>query len=234
MVKEYDNVDVKKPKPFFNPNPHTYSSEMIGYNQWLYSHLVERSDGTWTKPPCNANGYYIDGTDPDNLTSFEIAFLTCEANIGKLSGLVYSIQASSPIKAMDFDHVFDPETGEWNQQALEELRSLNTRVEWSPSHTGVHVFFTCPIMLENGNNTQPDGTKREIYFEKHIITVTGEVVEGFPTTINEVDPELVMQLRNKWSPEKAEKPVKREASVKSDITSFDIQESLVNVPNNPF
>ncbi|MHB8100923.1 MAG: phage NrS-1 polymerase family protein [Methanosarcina sp.] len=228
-----NSKDVKKQKPFFNPNPDAYASEMKKNDQWLYSHLVERADGTWSKPPCDANGYYIDGTDPNNLTSFEDAFPTCKTNLGKLSGLVYSIQESSPIKAMDFDHVYDPETGVWNQQALQELKSLNTRVEWSPSHTGVHVLFTCPIMLENGNKTQTDGTKREIYFKKHITTVTAEVVEGFPTSINEVDPELVMQLCNKWFSYKAEKPAKKEAPVKSDITSFDIPEAFVNDPNNP-
>src|SRR5665647_137322 len=226
--------NIKKPKPFFNPDPEAYALEMKRSDQWLYSHLVERADGTWSKPPCNAAGYPCDGTDPNNLTSFETAFPTCEANLGKLSGLAYSIQASSPIKAIDIDHVFDPDTEEWNQEALQELRIINTRVEWSPSHTGVHVFFTCPIMLENGNKTQPDGTKREIYFDKHIVTVKAEVVEGFPTTINEVDPELIMQLCNKWFSYKAEKPVKREASVKSDITSFDIPESFVDDPDNPF
>jgi hypothetical protein len=37
-----------------------------------------------------------------------------------------------------------------------------------------------------------------MYFEKHYLTVTGEVVEGFPETINEVDPELIIQLYDKW------------------------------------
>jgi primase-polymerase (primpol)-like protein len=224
-------IDVEKPKPFFNPNPHAYSPEMKEYDQWLYSHLVEKADGSWSKPPCDVNGYYIDGTDSSNLTSFKLAFPNCRINLGKLSGLAFSIQASSPIKAIDMDHVYDPITGKWNQQALEELKSLNTRVEWSPSHTGVHVFFKCPIMLENKNQTQSDGTKREIYFGKHIVTVTGEVVEGFTSEINEVDPELIMQLYKRWFPVKMEVPAKRGSHVKSGIKTFDISEESVNNPD---
>ena len=195
-------IAVNKPKPFFNHNPDAYASEMVECGQWIYSHLVERSNGTFSKPPCDAKGYFIDGTDPNNLTSFEIAFPTCKSNLGKLSGLAFSVQASCPIKVIDMDHVYDTKTGEWNQQALEELKRLNTRVEWSPSHTGVHVYLLSHILLENGNQTQPDGTKREFYFEKHITTVTAEVVEGFPETIREVDPEPIIQLYDKWFPGK--------------------------------
>ena len=230
------NKEIKKPKPFFNHNPDAYALEMRESDQWLYSHLEPKPDGTWSKPPCNAAGTNCDGTDPNNLTSFEIAFPTCKANLDKLSGLGFSIQSSSPIKAIDMNHVFE---GEWNQQALDELRLLNTRVEWSPSHTGVHVFFTCPIMLESKNKTQPDGTGREIYFEKHYLTVTGQVVEGFPETINEVDPELIIQLYDKWFPAK-EKTVKETAvandnclPVKADPSTFDIPEAFVNDPDDP-
>ena len=56
------------------------------------------------------------------------------------------------------------------------------------------------LMLENGKKTQPDGTGREMYFEKHYFTVTGEVVEGFPTTINEVDPELINAVTSQMVP----------------------------------
>jgi putative DNA primase/helicase len=196
-------IVINKPKPFFNHNPDAYALEMKESDQWIYSQQVERPNGTFSKPPCNAAGYPCDGTDPNNLTNFEHAYKTCKAKLGKLSGLGFSIQASSPIKAMDLDHIYNPETGEWNQEALEELRKLNTRVEWSPSHSGVHVFFTCSTILENAKKTQPDGSGREMYFHKHYLTVTGEVVEGFPTTINEVDPELIIQLYDKWFPSKS-------------------------------
>jgi putative DNA primase/helicase len=231
--------EVKKPNPFLNLDPYAYALEMRVSDQWLYSRLVEKADGNWSKPPCDANGYFIDGTDPNNLKSFEIAFPTCKANLGKLSGLAFSIQASSPIKAMDFDHVYDKETRKWNQQALEELKSLKTRVEWSPSDTGVHVYFTCTLMLENENQTQPDGTKREIYFGKHITTVTGKVVEGFPTAINEVDPELVIQFYNKWFSDKKEVHAKKEATDKTgtktagkdNFLPFDTLKPFVNKPD---
>jgi primase-polymerase (primpol)-like protein len=225
IMKEI-NKEIKKPKPFFNPNPLAYASEMKEHDQWLYSHLEPKPDGTWSKPPCNAAGYTCDGTDPNNLTSFEDAFATCKANLGKLSGLGFSILASSPIKAIDMDHVFDKENG-WNQQAWEELKAINTRVEWSPSHTGLHLFFTCPIMLESRKKTQPDSTGREIYFEKHYLTVTGQVVEGFPETINEVDPELIIQLYDKWFPAK-EKKVKE-----TTLSAFYIPEAFVNDPDDP-
>ena len=194
--------EAKKPKPFFNPNPHAYAPEMKEQDQWIFSQFKMNPDGTWSKPPCNASGYYTDGTDENNWLSFEKAFETCKAHQDKLCGIGFCISSACKIKGIDYDHIYDPITGEWSQQAWEELISLGSRVEWSPSHTGVHVYFKSPAMLENGKKTQPDGTGREMYFEKLYLTVTGEVVEGFPTTINEVDPELVVQLYDKWFPGK--------------------------------
>ena len=226
-------IDVKKQNSFFNSDSEDYSSEMKGYNQWVLSRLKAKADGTYTKIPCNANGYYCDCTDPNNCMSFEKAFEICEANPDKFSGIGFSVSSSGTIKAIDCDHVYDHVTGEWNQQALQELRSLNTRVEWSPSHTGIHLFFTCPIMLENGKKIQPDGTGREMYFEKHYLTVTGEVVEGFTDVINKVDPELITQLYDKWFPAKT-KPDKAEAPVKSDTSNvIYMPETPINDPNDP-
>jgi putative DNA primase/helicase len=224
-------IAVNKPKQYFNHDPDAYASKMKEHDQWLYTRLVERPDGTFSKPPCDENGYNIDATNPNNLTGFENAFTTCKASLGKLSGLGFSIQPSSPIKAMDFDHVYDPDTGEWNQQAWEELKSLNTRVEWSPSYNGFHLFFTSPIELDNGNKTQPDGTKREIYFENHYLTVTGEVVQGFPTTINEVDPELIIQLYDKWFPGKR---ISGKAEVKEPVqnTSCTVNDTHTSYTDN--
>jgi hypothetical protein len=208
-MKEINN-EVKKPKQFFNPNPHAYASEMKEYDHWIFSQLKMKPDGTWSKPPCNAAGYYTDGTDENNWLSFEKAFEICKANPDRFFGIGFCISSACPIKGIDVDHVYDPEKG-WNQQALEEIKIINTRVEWSPSHTGVHIFFTCPIMLESGKKTQPDGTGREMYFEKHYLTVTGEVVDGFPETINEVDPELLTQLHENWFPDKKEVSTKNES-----------------------
>jgi primase-polymerase (primpol)-like protein len=133
--------EVKKTKPFFNPNPHAYSSEMQRHDQWVLSRLKEKPDGTNTKIPCDFNGYYCDCTDPNNCMSFEKAFEICKENPDNFSGLGFCIFSSGIIIAMDFDHIYDPVTGEWNHQAWKELKMINTRIEWSPSHTGVHAFL---------------------------------------------------------------------------------------------
>jgi|GEM_PF-1784204 len=224
----------EKPKSFFNPNPQAYASEMKEYNQWVLSCLKARLDGTYTKIPCDENGHYCDCTDPNNCGSFETRFNICKENPDKFSGIGFSIYSSCPIKVIDFDHVYDPETGVWNQQVLEELKRLNTRVEWSPSHTGVHALFMCSIMLESRKKTQPDGTGREMYFDKHYITVPAEVVEGFQSTINEVDPELIMQFRDKWFHDKKEAPVKTGIKTASNENlPFEIPEPIVNKPDRP-
>lgn len=224
--------DVKKPKSYFNPNSHMYSPEMKEHNQWILSRL-KKLENRYTKIPCDASGNYYDCTDQNNCMSFEIAFKTCKENPGKFSGIGFSIFSFGKIKGIDFDHVYDPDAGEWNQEAWQELKSLNTRVEWGPSHTGVHVFFICPIVLENGNETQPDGSKREMYFEKHYITVTGEVVEGFPSEINEVDLDLIRQLYEKWFTKKAVKKEKTVNKTKSVLSALEIPVSSANNSNNP-
>ncbi|HZK71165.1 MAG TPA: hypothetical protein VFD03_06565 [Clostridia bacterium] len=219
--------EIQKPKPFFNPNPHAYASEMKEHDQWVLSCLKAKADGTYTKIPCDANGRYCDCTDQNNCMSFEKAFETCKVNPGTFSGIGISIFSSGKIKGIDYDHIYDPITGEWNQQAWEELRIFNTRVEWSPSHTGVHQFFKSPIMLENGKKTQPDGTGREMYFEKHYLTVTGEVLEGFPTTINEIGPERITQSYDKWFPGKR-------TSVKADIRTFEMPDNWHDIVPEEF
>jgi primase-polymerase (primpol)-like protein len=72
-----------------------------------------------------------------------------------------------------------------------------------------------------------------MYFDKHYLTVTGEVVDGFTSEIKEVDPELILYLYNKWFPEKANKPAKRETSVKTDFKTLYLPEPVVNDPNDP-
>ena len=93
--------DVKKPKPFFNLNPHAYSTQMKEYNQWIFSQLKKNPDGTWSKPPCNASGYYTDGTDENNWLSFEKAFEICKANPDKFFGIGFSVSSACPYRAQN-------------------------------------------------------------------------------------------------------------------------------------
>jgi primase-polymerase (primpol)-like protein len=124
---------VKKPKSYFNPNPEDYSSEMKEYDQWVLSRLKKKPDGKYTKIPCDKNGRYTDGTDKNSCHSFTEAFEICKVNPYKFSGIGFSVFPSCPIKAIDFDHIYDLETGKWNQQAWEELKIINSRIEWGPS-----------------------------------------------------------------------------------------------------
>ena len=49
---------------------------------------------------------------------------------------------------LDFDHVKDHETGEWDPEALKEIKSLNSYTEISPSGEGVHVIVKGMVPLE--------------------------------------------------------------------------------------
>ena len=162
-----------------------------------------------TKVPYQVNGKKAKSTNPDTWDSFENVIKTLDRFPDKFDGVGFVFSQDSGIMGLDFDRVKDHETGEWDPEALKEIKSLNSYTEISPSGEGVHVIVKGMVPLEpdkdgkigTGKNNQELG--REMYHSGRFFTITGNVLSGAPRVINQAQ-EAVNALYYRWF--KDEKP----------------------------
>lgn len=149
--------------------------EIKRFPNWVLWRLEER-DGKNTKIPYQRNGKKADTTNPDTWDKYDYIVSTRVERDG--IGFVFS--EDTGIIGIDWDKVRDPETGEWDEEILEEIKSLNSYAELSQSGTGAHVLIKGTI----------PGTRRrkgniEMYSKERFFVVTGQHVEGTPKEIKE-------------------------------------------------
>lgn len=215
-------------KNYFNAG--NIPEELKEYDQWSLWKLEPRNERL-TKVPYTVDGHYAKVNNPETWTSFDKALEAYQNNPGTYSGLGFVLTENDPFTCIDFDHVYNPITEEWNQQALGEIKKLNSYTEFSPSGTGVHVFVIGKTTKPGTRRKQTDGTGREMYSDLHYMTVTGNHLPETPLEINEAQ-EVTNELYEKWFPEKMEVSAKRKASV-NDVKIFEIPKSFTNNPNSP-
>lgn len=88
-------------------------------------------------------GSYAKCNDPSTWGTFNQALINTTAEGSEL-GVGFSL--GEDFCCLDFDHVVNPETGEWySEEAKEIFDSLEGvgYAEWSPSGDGIHVVFWC-------------------------------------------------------------------------------------------
>ena len=177
---------------------------------WKYENRkTSKGEIKKTKVPYQVNGKKAKSTNPDTWESFENVIKTLDRFPDKFDGVGFVFSQDSGIMGLDFDHVKDHETGEWDPEALKEIKSLNSYTEISPSGEGVHVIVKGMVPLEpdkdgkigTGKNNQELG--REMYHSGRFFTITGNVLSGAPRVINQAQ-EAVNALYYRWF--KDEKP----------------------------
>ena len=96
------------------------------------------------------------------------------------TGVGFVFTDDDPIVGVDLDDCRIPETGKTREWASDIVDRLDSFTEISPSGTGYHVLV---------EGTLPEGRNRkddvELYETARFFTVTGDHVEGTPTTVNE-------------------------------------------------
>lgn len=209
--------------------PECIPLDLKNRSQWILFKFA-MVDGKLKKYPFTVlnrmKGWKLD----ENQSNFEIAYRTFNNN-SDYAGIGFVVTKNDPLTCIDFDHVYNPTTEEWNQQALEEVKKLNSYTEFSPSGTGVHVFVKGNTTKPGTRREQSDGTGREMYSDLHYMTVTGNHVPGTPLEINEAQ-EAINELYEKWFPEKLGVSTKRKAPV-NNFKRCDIPQSVTNNPNSP-
>src|SRR5665647_103617 len=172
--------------------------EMKALKNWLLWKYEDRADLKGnvkkTKVPYQVNGKKAESTNPDTWASFENVLNTFERFPDNFNGIGFVFSEDSGIMGLDFDHIKDSETGEWNTEAIEEITSLNSYAEMSPSGTGAHVICIAEIPGKRRR-----AGPREMYENGRYFTVTGDQIEGTAKNVNKSQ-EAVNGLYNKWFP----------------------------------
>jgi putative DNA primase/helicase len=163
-----------------------------------------------TKVPYQINGRLAESNNPDTWASFENIIKILNRYPDKYSGIGFMFSPDSGLMGLDFDHVKNPDTGEWDPEALKEIKSLNSYTEISPSGTGAHVIVKGRVPLSQdeieagrtGKKNQNIG--REMYHSKRFFTITGELM-GEATQIINPAQAAVNSLYYKWFSERDKK-----------------------------
>jgi putative DNA primase/helicase len=131
--------------------------------------------GRAAKVPYDARtGRLASVTHRDTWVSFQDAIQVC----GQYDGVGFVLSADDPLVGVDLDHCRDPQTGIIASWADEIITALSSYTEITPSGTGIRIFTAATL--------PPAGRKRghiEIYDREHFLTVTGWLIPGTPTTV---------------------------------------------------
>jgi len=171
--------------------------EMKALNQWVCWKFKETTekDGTVKKRkiPCKTNGIYASSINVSTWTTFDKAVSAVEEG-KRVDGIGFVFTDESGIVGVDFDHII--ENGVFTPDSLEEVKSLNSYSEISPSGTGVHVYIFGEKEGEQCKFKLPDKTDREVYNNKRFFTVTGQTL-NCSSTVNKSQ-EALNVLCAKW------------------------------------
>jgi hypothetical protein len=195
--------------------------ELKNHPNWVLWKLEVR-DGKPTKIPYTLAGERADSTNPDTWSGFPKAKWAFERGTNKVSGIGFVLSSDTRVIGIDWDHVKNSDTGEWDKEALEEIKLCGSYAEVSQSGTGAHVLVKGRI---------PSGGRRkdniEMYSKDRFFVVTGQHIEGTPREIIE-NQEAIDKLYEKHFGE-VPKKVKQQSEKKlSDSAIIDIASKAKN------
>lgn len=151
--------------------------ELIELRQWVAWAGTENGNGKLGKTPINPEtGRYAKANDPETWGTFEEALACCQEN--GLQGIGFVFSENDRYVGIDLDKCRDPETGEFESKAKEIIDLFKSYTEISPSGNGAHILLKGRLPAGGRKNE-----KVEIYDQSRFFTVTGNHVEGTPSTI---------------------------------------------------
>jgi len=153
--------------------------EIKAIDNWVLWRLEERS-GKYTKIPYQTNEKKADATNPDTWNIFDNAKQALIRRGNEFSGIGFVLSENTGIIGIDWDHVRDPKTGDWDKEAFEEIKSFGSYAEISQSGTGAHVLIKGLIPGEKRRKGNI-----EMYSKARFFVVTGQHIEGTPAEIQE-------------------------------------------------
>lgn len=145
--------------------------EMKSLDNWVLWKLVDRNDKK-TKIPFQINSIEAKVHNPQTWTSFENV---CRwfAEGTEYGGIGFVFSKNAGLIGIDFDHIKDKNTDEWNQEEIQDALSIGSYTEISPSGDGLHV-----ICIGKKPGTICKAGNHEMYDNVHYFTVTGNRFPG--------------------------------------------------------
>src|SRR5579859_4961420 len=168
--------------------------ELAKRNQWVLWKEIIR-EGKATKPPYQPTGALAKSTDPSTWVRNEVAQKALSSGRWKGTGFVFSPE--DPYAGVDLDGCRDPNTGRVAEWAQIIIDSVSSYTEVSPSGAGVKIFARGALPSAGRKKSLPDAERIseklpaiELYGHERYFTVTGQHLEGTPTTIEDRSTEL--------------------------------------------
>jgi putative DNA primase/helicase len=178
--------------------------ELKKLNQWV-CWKKELKDGKETKIPYIATSQTkASTTDQNHYRRFENAIKAVENNIHEGIGFVFC--ETDSYLFIDLDHCID-EADNIEPQSKRIIEILNSYTEISQSGSGIHIIVKAEL---------PEGSRNrkgsfEIYDSVRYACMTGNVLQGYPETIEERQ-EQINQICAEIFGKPEQKPSKREPS----------------------
>ena len=178
--KIYQGTDEIKENKWLTPISDNIPLELREYNQWVNWKASIR-DGKVTKPPCQPNGLLAKTNDPETWSSFS----SVEEAMGCFDGIGFVLTGEDNFVGLDFDKCRNPESDLIDPKINEYIRKFDSYTEISPSGKGIRVFVKGKLPVDGRKKG-----KMEAYQSGRYVTLTGHVLDGFPTTIERRQEEL--------------------------------------------
>jgi hypothetical protein len=156
--------------------PEHIPQELKDRPQWVaWRYTWKKDKKKWDKPPINArNGKAASSTNPSTWCLFDDALAFHRA--GCANGIGFVFTNSDPYFGVDWDDCRDSVTGTIRPEVWEEVVTLNSYCEVSPSETGIKLIALGRLPGAGKKDTKRN---REIYDQERYFTVTGQ---GIPNT----------------------------------------------------
>jgi hypothetical protein len=194
-------------------------AELRALIRWVLWKWVKKPK-KWDKPPIGPTGQPIDQTNPENWLSFEEA-----RRLAREHGHGENEQEGGPgialggpenplgLVGVDLDGCIDSE-GRISQKALDVVHKLKSYTERTPSRAGLRVLLWAK---KPGTKCKTkDWPGIEIYESDRYLTVTGQHLEGTPTTIEHRQPELDALYHEVFPTKPKSKPARAAGNAQSN------------------
>jgi putative DNA primase/helicase len=195
-------------------NPENIREELPHFNSWV-GWKAEQRKGQLTKVPYQISGANADVSDPSTFAPFRQT-LEAYQNGDGWNGIGIVLTKDKPLVGIDLDKCRDPETGQIESWALEEIRALNTYAEISPSGTGVRMFTFAKLP-----DTGRKNGRVEVYDSGRFLTVTEHHIEGTPCSV-ETRQKEVDEFHSRYFSEKEKTPGEPKKAVQFTMGDSDI------------
>lgn len=155
-------------------------ADIKGLRQWVNWRYEAKEDGKPTKVCYQPTGQHAKSNDAATWADFQ----TCLDALPNFDGI--GVMFANGLMGVDLDHHID-ERGNLSDFAREVVTTLPTYWEVSPSGSGLHglCYGTLPT---GGRKSSKHGL--EMYCEGRYFTVTGNHLDGTPSTVNRLNGEL--------------------------------------------